>query len=114
MNATAEQIGTDLYCRTIKFDYNGDHGKLMEEVWSGTPWMEDVYEGPARGDRRIDMTQWCEDRFGRECWPIHGHPGNWHRGGVTIDGWTWYGFKTKEMLQEFLAAWPTPEGVKHP
>ena len=108
-------IGTDLYLRTISRDYMDEERRaLMQQVWSPTPWMVDAYTGTSMDYRHLEVMHWCSEKFGPESWPLHGEPGNWHRGGVTIDGWTWYGFKTEAMLQEFLAAWPTPEGVEAP
>ena len=56
-------------------------------------------------DLEIRISQWCRERFGPEAWPIHGHPGQWHRGSAIIHGWTWMGFATEAMLREFLAEW---------
>lgn len=102
-------IGTDLYLRMDE-----ERRTLLRQVWSPTPWMVDAYTGACDTYRHLDIMHWCSEKFGPESWPLHGEPGNWHRGAFTVDGWTWYGFKTEAMLQEFLAAWPTPEGVKHP
>ena len=104
--------GTDLYERTITYDYgDNDRQELMRKVWSGTPWMVDAYTGSIETDRDREMRQWCRDQFGNECLPIHGRPGRWQRGGATIYGWTWFGFDTEDAMNEFIKAWPAPEGV---
>jgi len=95
-------IGSPLYQRQIA---NSDD-QLMRKVWDGTPWMCDAYTGPTAGDRDDEIYKWCRDKFGPEAWPIHGHPGRWHRGGATVFGWTWMGFATEQMMQQFLDRWP--------
>lgn len=75
--------------------------------------MTDAYTGGmARGDERYsEIMEWCRDHFGPEAWPIHDKPGEWHCGGATVYGWTWMGFATKEMMDNFAEAWPLPDGV---
>jgi len=89
-----------LYQRQIApLGHDDDRDALMHKAWDETPWMIDVYtEGPG-SDRYREILQWCEEKFGPEAWPIHDKPGDWHVGGVTIHGWTWIGFKTKEMME---------------
>lgn len=99
--------GSELYERQIKSvvvssSWNG----LMRKVWDETPWMVDVYTGPISNFGRYrEIMDWCWGRFGRQASPIHGKPGDWQMGGVTLYGWTWMGFKTKEMMEEFLEFW---------
>lgn len=95
------ESGTGLYQRQIKQSDNN----LMKKVWDGTPWMIDVDTGSIESDRYREMMQWCRKQFGAEAWPIHGKPGDWQCGSVTIHGRTWMGFKTKKMLELFLEAW---------
>jgi hypothetical protein len=110
--------GTDLYRKTMSEDY-GDP-KLLElqrKVWSPTPWMIDVYEGDGR-DKEREIRNWCLRNLGTESSPIHdrdigevyAHERVWHRGNVTMHGWTWYGFKTEAMMKRFQEAWPSPNG----
>jgi hypothetical protein len=108
--------GTDLYRRALSFNYDDPkRGALMEKVWCGTPWMVDAYTGAPDTDRRHELMQWCRDQFGPEAWPIHGHPGQWHSGGATVNGWTWMGFATEEQMRRFVARWPAPpEAVSIP
>ena len=80
--------------------------ELMLKVWSGTPWMVEAYTGGCNSERWEEIADWCEAQYGREAWPIHGHPGKWHRGGATINGYTWLGFETQEMMQAFEARFP--------
>lgn len=108
MNA---EVGTDLYRRMLAFDYSdAERAELMAKVWKGTPWMLDVYIGDDERDRTIK--EWCRDEFGPEALPIHGRPGDWQTGHATVFGWGWMGFATEELMQRFLARWPTPEGVE--
>ena len=103
------QIGNDLYHRTITYDYQNEGRRaLMEEVWSGTPWMVNAYTGRVSDDRWREMMVWCQDQFGPEAHPIHGMPGTWKVGGATVFGWTWFGFDTPEKLDQFIAKWPAP------
>ena len=102
-------IGTDLYRDILSYDYGDPETKeLMVKVWSGTPWMIDVLTGSHDEKKQRDIMQWCLDEFGPEAWPIHGKSGQWHSGGVTINGWTWMGFSTEEQMQKFLTRWPSP------
>ena len=95
--------GSDLYNRVIiKFD-----NSLMHKVWDNTPWMINVFTDDSDSERRNEICHWCNDNFGKEAWPIHGFDGNWHQGGATIDGWTWIGFATKNMMEKFETVWVT-------
>ena len=105
---TPAEPGTDLYRRMLGA-YEGRDLDLFHRVWDDTPWMVDAYAGSPDSDRRRTMVEWCDDRFGPEAWPIHGRAGDWRLGGVTMNGWTWIGFKTEQQLLEFCAAWPEPE-----
>ena len=105
-----EIIGTELFHRTMEWadsqvDDLLERGTLMRKVWESTPWMVDVYTGDVYDGREHKIMSWCRDKFGPEHWPIHGKPGTWHRGGATIHGWTWMGFATKEMMDEFVQQW---------
>lgn len=70
--------------------------------------MIDVLTGSHGEEKHCDIMRWCLEEFGPEAWPIHGKAGQWHSGSVTINGWTWIGFSTKEQMQKFLARWPSP------
>jgi len=97
--------GSDLYQRQIA----PSEDELMHKVWDGTPWMVDAYTGSISNTGRYrEIMEWCQEHFGPEAWPIHGKPGDWHCGGVTIDGWTWMGFRTKGMMERFCKAWSAP------
>ena len=95
--------GTDLYRHVIA---QGDSG-LMHKVWEPTPWVVDVWTGGFSNNytREQEIRRWCAERFGPECFVIGGREGKWQRGGATIHGWTWMGFETEAMMNEFLAAW---------
>ena len=78
------------------------------------PWMVDAYTGSMSHDRDHEMCDWCREHFGDEAFPIHGRDGDWQRGGATIYGYTWFGFKTEEMMKQFMAVWPDPNvAVNH-
>lgn len=95
----------DTFENDSKFD-----DELMHKVWDGTPWIVNAYTGNIENTSRYyDIQKWCRENFGDEAWPIHGEQGDWHRGGATIQGWTWMGFKTKEMMDKFIEKWPSPE-----
>jgi len=108
---TEQPAGTDLYHRILAFDGLDSHRATMQEVWQGTPWMVDAYTGSHDTGRRIEMMAWCREQFGPEAWPLHGRPGTWHGGGVTIHGWTWMGFATEAQLRLFLERWPAPDAA---
>lgn len=108
----SETIGNDLFARVMGFSYRTPETQdLMRKVWAPTPWMVNVYDGPSYpyDGLRIEIAEWCREQFGPESWPIHDKPADWHRGGATIDGWTWYGFATEEMLLRFLERFPQDE-----
>ena len=96
--------GTELYQQVI--NYEGKAKDITSMVWEPTPYMMDVYTG----GRRYEMQGWLTERWGRACSPIHEREGLWQFGNATIDGYTWLGFATEEMMQEFLEHWPQEEG----
>jgi hypothetical protein len=57
-------------------------------------------------DIRFAIHHFCTVSFGPESWPIHNKPGNWLFGGATVDGETWIGFATKDMMDQFTAKFP--------
>lgn len=99
----ATSNGSELFFRVMK--HSDD---LMRKVWNGTPWMIEAFTGGHDDARWVEMAAWCEKHCGAEAWPIHGYPGKWHRGGATINGFTWLGFASEEMMKKFQAAWPNP------
>jgi len=102
--------GSELYQRVITyFDKDEERDELSREVWSGTPWMVDAYTGKIENFGRYrEIMDWCREQFGPEAWPIHGKPGSWHCGGATVMGWTWMGFATEDMMNQFIERWPSP------
>lgn len=103
-------MATDLYHRVLTFDHGDEErNELVKRVWSGTPWMVDAYTDSINSERDRAIVEWCREQFGPEAWPIHGHPGSWHRGSATIHGWTWIGFDSEDNLRQFEAAWPAPK-----
>lgn len=110
-------MSTDLHKRMLAFDHGDkERDDLMEMVWRDTPWMVDVYSGgySRNLDREHDILTWCYDRFGEQCFPIHGKTGRWQRGTATVDGWTWFGFSTEAEMLAFVEHWPTPKGIVVP
>lgn len=105
--------GSDLYRSMIR-NVHADFSDLMRQVWTPTPWMADVYtDSPSRdgGDRMRRMRGWCRQRWGEESDPLRGRTGQWRAGDATIDGRTWWGFREREQLDEFVAAWPQEDSV---
>jgi hypothetical protein len=100
-------MSTDLYDRTIVFDY-GDRRRadLMAKVWSATPFMIDCFTGPINSERERQYREWLHDNMGPQASPIHKREGDWQFGGAVIHGWTWLGFKTEAQMKEFLARFP--------
>jgi hypothetical protein len=92
---------TELYTTAID-GCMPEHRERMIQVWSPTPWMLDVKVM----DRRREIRRWCNRSLGPESSPIHGHNGNWREGGVIVNGKTWFGFKTEEMMKQFEAQFP--------
>ncbi len=107
-------MSTELYDRTIRWsEENLDaHGhELTLTCWADRPWMVSVYTGKTGEDSEREIMDWCRNAFGDEAWPIHGKPGDWYRGGATINGWTHMGFASEEMMLRFLEAWPQTEAA---
>jgi len=108
--------GNDFYADVMAYyeAHEDDGGALQHKAWDGTPFMVDWYTGQTADDRDLSMQNWCRQKIGDEAWPLHGKPGRWHRGGVTVHGWTWFGFETQALLDAFTAAWPVPVGATPP
>lgn len=104
---------TQLYQDTIDYwqaKQDQEYVDLHVQVWSGTPYMIDVFTGGTREEyltRTWDIHQWCLENLGADHYAITGKEGVWQRGGATVDGWTWYGFKTEEMMNRFKEVWQT-------
>lgn len=111
MTARPEPPGSGLYLRVIAPDESFD--RINARVWSGTPWVVNTFVGGPLDGRRREISTWCRDRFGEEAWPFgeRPRPGRWKRGYAYVFGWMWIGFSTEAEMQEFVAAWPDPEGV---
>lgn len=106
---TEDTVGTSLYGRIIQHAIDKNDAERLElahKVWDPTPWVIDVFVGRHEEDTEHYIRQWCLNNFGKESWPIHDNPADWYRGGATVNGWTWFGFKTEEMMQRFIDAWP--------
>lgn len=88
---------TDLFLKQIAQKDN----KLMQKVWSPTPYMVDFYTDNMESDRYWEIRKYLREKFGQECSPIHSIEGDWQFGGATLYGWTWIGFKEEWMMEEF-------------
>jgi hypothetical protein len=102
-------MATELYRKAMDWaasKLDADGMVQQRKTWEVTPWMVDVYTGWIGEERDREMRRWCGKAFGEEARPIHGRPGAWQRGGATVNGWTWFGFASEEMMERFLAAWP--------
>lgn len=103
-------MATELYQQVIAFDHgDSERNALVHLVWDGHPWMVDVHTGQSGGEQDRAMRLWCVNEFGPEAWPIHGIAGEWHRGNATINGWTWFGFRTEKQMLRFIERWPSPD-----
>lgn len=104
--ACSGTIGNALYQIAIS-ECLPEHRELQVKVWSPTPWMVDLFVG--NDDlRRRRIRNWCNHTIGRESLPLQDISGNWHEGGVTIQGKTWFGFKTQEMMNAVAEQFPAP------
>lgn len=102
-------MSTKLYHRIIDRSRGGNGDtELAHLVWDPTPWVVDVFTGRVDSDLRHEMSDWLRSEIGVESWPIHKKPGVWHFAGATVDGWTWLGFATEDMMQRFLSKFPQP------
>lgn len=107
-------MSTRLY-KLILDENGGDETCLQVRVWKGTPWIADAWVGELQGgnihERERDMLLWCDEQFGQEAYPFGDKPraGRWKRGGATVFGWAWFGFSTEEEMDQFIAAWPSPQ-----
>ena len=102
---------TELYKLIMKkAEQNGSDLELQHMVWDPTPWVIQVQLGDPvdtfeYSDER-EIMDYCLAQFGPESWPIHNKPAAWYRGGATVNGVTWLGFATEQMMQQFMADWP--------
>lgn len=92
-----------------------EHLALEHKVWDPTPWVIAIrspYPDSSSasfkaGDvDRLTHMDWLYRNLGDESRPIHGKPGDWQFGGATVDGETWLGFRTEEMMRRFIAFFP--------
>ena len=104
-------MSTELYNRIMEYAKKRKREgslELEQKVWNPTPWVVDVFMGKFDGyqnENEYDIRNYCTDNFGEQSWPIHDKPANWYRAGFTVDGWTWIGFKTEEMMKKFIKDW---------
>lgn len=52
------------------------------------------------------ITDWCFREFEMAYDAARNPFGTWAQASVTLDGNTKYGFKTEDMKDQFIAAWP--------
>ena len=103
----SEIKGSELYKRIMKrFDQGVyGHAELMHKAWDGTPWIVDVCTDSIGTHRYREIMDWCRDQFGPEAWPLHEKEGRWHSGSVTFCGYTWMGFVSEEIMEQFCRRW---------
>lgn len=104
-------MSSPIYNRIMEYHKdNAEQLALEHKVWDNTPFIIDVHIGSMHTEEGMDrfdrMHSWLEKNIGDEAWPIHDKPGNWHRAGATVDGWTWIGFHTQEMADQFTKEFP--------
>lgn len=111
MDAAIKLIkGSPLWFETVAWAARrgfDDRSMSLIESWKETPYMVDARTHGPDTVEWYQMMEWCYDKWGRQCSVIHSIEGDWHCGGATIQGWTWMGFKTQYMLDEFKAKWET-------
>lgn len=104
---------TNLYIDSLNYykeKMSQKDAELHVKVWGETPYMIDVFTGGTREEyltMQWEINDWCLENLGKSHYSIHDRVGVWQRGGATVDGWTWYGFKTEEMMNKFKAKWQT-------
>lgn len=102
-------MSTELHKQMLEFNYADlDRGDLMRDVWAPTPWMVNAFTDRTNSNREREIADWCYSRLGQQSSPIHKAEGRWHRGGATINGWTWMGFATEADMLAFVDRWPSP------
>ena len=105
-------MSTPIYDEVVRRSDAGElasDGELTRKIWSGTPWIIDVYLGEweeVEYNQQSDLYAWCREHLGDEAFPHGGRPGRWHTGGAIINGWIWIGFDTEDAMQRFENAWP--------
>lgn len=73
------------------------------KIWDHTPWVIDVECGGRGPEGWLwSIEDYCRLNFG----PRPSCRANWHVSCVCIQGWTWIGFHTKEMAEQFIANFP--------
>lgn len=103
-------MASALYDRSTSYnEAREDGGELHRQVWRPVCWMLDVYVGrECKGDdRQRDILTWCNNKWGKQHWPdANGRPtGRWRSGNAIVHGWQWFGFESREMMDEFQARW---------
>lgn len=68
--------------------------------WEPTPFMIDVNVG----DADDEIMRWLRLNLGYESSPMHRREGVWKRASVTMNGCSWFGFKTQALLDRFITA----------
>lgn len=103
-------MSTALREEILSYDY-GDEGMnaLMRKVWAPFPHIINAYTDSSPTLRTLEMLDWLREQFGPEARPLQDVAGVWHRGGATVNGWTWIGFTTETAMNEFLERWRDEE-----
>lgn len=98
---------TDLFDRVINFSYGDpERSEIVRKVWTVTPHMIECYTDRIGSDREISIREWLLENLGHPASPIYNRDGVWQFGGAVVYGWSFLGFATKELLDQFLEAFP--------
>lgn len=108
--------GSALYNKVLQYwtkkaaekESNREHLANFHKVHDATPWMIDTYIGSREVGRDeedwLDIWVWLAVNIGEEARPLHEKLGKWYCSGVTVDGWCWMGFTTKDDMEKFISA----------
>lgn len=108
-------MSNDFHKRVLELNCGtAEATKMMRDLWAPTPFMVEAWNGHRNDQREREMFDWCFKTFGPESSPLHGKQGRWRRGGAPNYSWGWWGFSTLAELDQFMARWPTPEGIEVP
>ena len=94
---------------------DAEHLALEHLVWDPTPWVIDL-RSPSPGSSeasnkpgdidRLTHIDWLRANIGVDSWPIHRKPDDWNFACATVNGETWLGFRTEDMMRRFCEAFP--------
>ena len=92
---------------TALIDTSGEFAEINRKTWSPTPWVIDVFI-PTDESKHV-IRNWLIYNFGPESEPSCEVKGSWRASFVTVHSFCWYGFKTEDLMNRFLAKFPQPK-----